>query len=67
MHPWHMEAPKRGVESELQVPAYTTATATQDPSHVFNLHQSSRQCQIPNPLSEAGDQTHILMVTGWVH
>ena len=25
-----------GVESELQLPAYTTATATQDLSHVFN-------------------------------
>ena len=27
-HPWHMEVPRLGVESELQMPAYTTATAT---------------------------------------
>ena len=29
------------VESELYLPAYTTATATQDPSQVCNLHYSS--------------------------
>ena len=32
LQPWHMEVPRLGVESELQLPAYTTATATQDPS-----------------------------------
>ena len=32
---------------------YTTATATQDPRCVCNLHHSSRQCQILNPLSKA--------------
>ena len=31
-HPQHMEVPRQGVESELQLPAYTTATATPDPS-----------------------------------
>ena len=31
-HPQHMEVPRLGVESELQLPAYTTATATPDPS-----------------------------------
>ena len=30
LHPWHMEVPRLGVKSELQLPAYTTATATQD-------------------------------------
>ena len=30
----HMEAPRLGVESELWPPAYTTATAVQDPSCV---------------------------------
>ena len=29
-----------GVELELQLPAYTTATATQDPRHVCNLHHN---------------------------
>ena len=42
------------------MPAYTTATATPDPSRVCNLHHSSQQRQILNPLSEARDQTHIL-------
>ena len=37
------------------------ATATQDPSCVYNLHHSSRQHQIPNPLSKARDQTRNLM------
>ena len=27
LHPWHMEVPRLGVESELQLLAYTTATA----------------------------------------
>ena len=29
--PAHMEVPRLGVESELQLPAYTTAAATPDP------------------------------------
>ena len=33
-HLWHMDAPRTGVELELQLPAYTTATVTPDPSHV---------------------------------
>ena len=32
-------------------------------SHIFDLHCSLRQHQILNPLSEARDQTHILMDT----
>ena len=35
--------------------AYTTATATWDPSHVFDLPHSSRQLGILNPLSKARD------------
>ena len=35
--------------------AYTRATATWDRSRICNLHHSSRQRQILNPLSEAGD------------
>ena len=42
-----------GVESELHLPAYTTATATWDPSRTCNLHHSSRHFQILNLLSEA--------------
>ena len=55
-----MEVPGLGVKLELQLPAYTTATATPDPSHIFDLHHSSRQCQILNPLSKARDQTRNL-------
>ena len=33
-----------GVKSELQQPAYTTDTATPDPSHICDLHHSS--CQL---------------------
>ena len=40
-HQWHMEVPRLGFESELQVPAYATATGTQDPSCVCDLPHSS--------------------------
>ena len=66
-HPWHMEVPRLGVESELQLPAYATTTATQDPSHVCDLHHSSQKCRVLNPLIKARYQTHILMDTGQVH
>ena len=62
----HMEVPRLGVESELQLPAYTIATATRDPSCVCDLHHSSWQCWILNPLSEARDQTCNLMVPSWI-
>ena len=65
-HPWHEEVPRRGVESELQLLAYTTAIATEDPSHVCNLHHRSQQYQILNPLSEARDRTRNLMVPSWI-
>ena len=56
-----------GVESELQLPAYTTAKTTWDLSHVCNLHHSSQQCWLFNPLSKPRDGTHILMDTSQVH
>ena len=54
-HPWHMEVPRLGVKSELQLLAYATAIAMRDPSHVCDVHHSSRQHQILNPLSESRD------------
>ena len=51
------------IKWELQIPAYTTATATWDLSCVCDLRHSSLQCQIPNPLSEARDQACTLMDT----
>ena len=38
------------------------ATATRDPSRVCNLHHSSRQRRIVNPLSKGRDRTRNLMV-----
>ena len=61
-----MEVPKLGVELELQLLAYTTATATQDLSHVCNLHHSSLQHWILNPLRKTRDRTYNLMVPSWV-
>ena len=66
LHPRQMEVPRLGVNSELQLPAYTTATATWDPSHICDLYHSSWQCWILNPLSEARDWTHFLMVTSQI-
>ena len=66
LQPWHMEVPRQGVQSELQLPAYTTATATWDPSCVCDLHYSSRQCWILTPLSEARDRTLVLMDTSQI-
>ena len=61
-----MEFPRLGVQSELEPLAYAIATATQDLSCVCNLHHSSGQHQILNPLSKARDQTCVLMDTSWV-
>ena len=61
-----MEIPSLGVESELQLPAYATGMATQDPSHICDLHCSLWQWWILNPLSETRDRTHVLMDTSRV-
>ena len=61
MHMWHMEVPRLGVESELQLQGYTIATGMPDLSHICNLHGSLWQHRILNPLSEARDQTLMLM------
>ena len=66
-HLQHMEFSRLGVKSELQPPAYIAATATPDLSHVCDLHHSSRQCWIFNPLSRARDQTQVLTDTSQVH
>ena len=55
LHLQHMEVPRLEVELEIHLLAYTTGTATPDPSHVFGLHHSSLQRQILNPLIEARD------------
>ena len=48
-HLWRMEVPKLEVELELQLLAYPTATAMQDPSRI---------CDLPAALSKAKSLTH---------
>ena len=55
------------VVSELYLLAYAIATVTPDPSHVYDLHSSSWQHWILNPVREDRDQTCVLMDTRWVH
>ena len=62
LHLPHVEVPRLGVQSELLLPVYTTATAMPDPSCVCNPHHSSRQRWILDPLIEARDQTRNLIV-----
>ena len=64
LHLQHMEVPRLGVESELHLLVY--ATATPDLSCICDLHQRLKQCHILNPLSKARDRTPILMDTNQV-
>ena len=58
----HMEVPRLGVQSPQPTPQPTAW----DPSCVCDLHHSSQQCQILNPLSKAGDQTCNLIVSSQI-
>ena len=60
-----MEVSRIWVELELQLLAYTTATAMQDLSYICDLCHGLQQCRILNPLSKARDETRILMDTSW--
>ena len=64
LHPQHMEVPSLGVELELQLLAYATATAMHgcDLSCVCNLHYSSWQHWILNPL-KGSITVHSLIVS----
>ena len=54
-------------ELELQLPAYTAAAATQDSSHVYDVHTPPLTAsRIFNPLRVARDRTCILMGTSGV-
>ena len=56
-----------GVQLELQLPAYATATATRDLSHICNLrYRSVWQPPVLNPLIEARDQTCVLRDTSQI-
>ena len=55
LHPRHMEIPRLGVESELQLLVHTTASTMQDSSVLCDLYHSLWQRWILNPLSRAKD------------
>ena len=56
-----MEVPRLGIESELQLTAYTPATATPDLSCICDLYHSSREHRVLNPLSGAREP-----VASWI-
>ena len=58
-----MEVPKPGVKLEMQVPAYTIATAIGDLRYICDLCQNLQQRRIFNLMSKARDQMHILKDT----
>ena len=67
LHLQHMEIHRLGVESQLQLPADATPTATKDPSRVCNLPHASRQRRNAYPLSGARNRTRFLMDTSQIH
>ena len=50
-----MDVPRLEGEWKLRLPAYSTATAMPDLSHICELHCSLWQPQILNPLSKPRD------------
>ena len=64
-HLKNIEVPRLGVRAAATATA--TATATRDPSYICGLHHSSQECRILNPLSEARDQTCILIDASQVY
>ena len=65
----HLEVPRVGVELELQLPVYATATAAYDLSLICDLHHNSQQGQILIHwrMFEARHQTLIPMTISQVH
>ena len=58
LHPWHMEVPRLGIELELQLPAYTTAIAMQDPE--LRLRPTPQLRALPDPyLTERGQGSNL--------
>ena len=59
-HLQHMEVPRLRVRLQLQPLAYATAIAMPVPSLICDLHHSSQQLQILNPLNKVRDETCVL-------
>ena len=71
-HPWHMEVSSLGVESRLQVLAYTTATATWDPSRICVLHHSQGNARTLSHWARSGIEPAsscmlVVFATCWVN
>ena len=56
-----MDVPRLGVQLEMQLPTYTTATAMQDLSLVITYTAAQGNAGSFNLLSEAKDRTCILV------
>ena len=55
-----------GSQGRGRIGAVARATATQDLNCVCDLHHSSQQHQILNPLSKGRDQTRNLTIPSWI-
>ena len=66
-HLQHMDVPRLGVKLELQLPAYTTATAMRD--LILSLRPTPQLLATsdPRPTEQGQDRTCILMDTSWIH
>ena len=60
-----MEVPRLGV-SIGAVAASLSQSQQLELNHICDLLHSSWQCQIRNPLSQARDQTFVLMDISWI-
>ena len=61
-----MQVPGPGVELELWLPVYTTATAMRDLSHVCDLRQLTATLDPQPPEWGPRDRTCVLMDTSWI-
>ena len=66
-HMQHMEVQGLGIKSGLQLPTYTTATATWDQAASSTCTTAHSNTGFLNLLSKARDRTFILMDTSRVH
>ena len=61
-----MEVPRLGVKLELQLLAYATAAATANQRCICDLHHSSWQRRVLNPLNEARNGTESSGILVWI-
>ena len=66
LHLQHVEVPRLGVNMELQLPAYTTATATPDLSHICHLHHSYRNARSLTQWARPGIEPTSSLILCWV-